>query len=88
MEYFNTYGGNPVSCAVGMAVLDVIASEGLQENARLVGAHLLERLTALKTKSHLVGDVRGLGLYLGSNWSRITLSRHLPRIMPPTSATA
>jgi 4-aminobutyrate aminotransferase-like enzyme len=65
MEYFNTYGGNPVSCAVGMAVLDVIHSEGLQENARQVGAYLLERLSALKETSPLIGDVRGLGLYLG-----------------------
>ena len=65
MEYFNTYGGNPVSCAVGLAVLDVIEAEGLQENARRVGAYLLERLSTLKEKSTLVGDVRGLGLYLG-----------------------
>jgi 4-aminobutyrate aminotransferase-like enzyme/Ser/Thr protein kinase RdoA (MazF antagonist) len=65
MEYFNTYGGNPVSCAIGMAVLDVIKSEGLQENAKVVGAYLLERLRALKAKSTLIGDVRGLGLYLG-----------------------
>jgi 4-aminobutyrate aminotransferase-like enzyme len=65
MEYFNTYGGNPVSCAVGMAVLDVIENEGLQENARQVGAYLLERLSGLKEKSALIGDVRGLGLYLG-----------------------
>jgi 4-aminobutyrate aminotransferase-like enzyme len=48
-----------------MAVLDVIEGEGLQENARRVGANLLERLSALKSKSPLVGDVRGLGLYLG-----------------------
>jgi len=65
MEYFNTYGGNPVSCAVGMAVLDVIERENLQENASEVGAYLLQRLSALKEKSTLVGDVRGLGLYLG-----------------------
>lgn len=65
MEYFNTYGGNPVSCAVGLAVLDVIESEKLQQNARQVGAYLLERLSALKPKSPLIGDVRGLGLYLG-----------------------
>ncbi|MCB2149364.1 MAG: aminotransferase class III-fold pyridoxal phosphate-dependent enzyme [Deltaproteobacteria bacterium] len=65
MEYFNTYGGNPVSCAVGMAVLDVIQTEGLQENARQVGAYLLERLSILKEAFPLIGDVRGLGLYLG-----------------------
>ncbi len=65
MEYFNTYGGNPVSCAVGMAVLDVIQTEGLQENARQVGAYLLKRLSTLKEKSQLIGDVRGMGLYLG-----------------------
>jgi 4-aminobutyrate aminotransferase-like enzyme len=65
MEYFNTYGGNPVSCAVGMAVLDVIERENLQENAKEVGAYLLERLSVLKEKSTLVGDVRGIGLYLG-----------------------
>jgi 4-aminobutyrate aminotransferase-like enzyme len=65
MEYFNTYGGNPVSCAVGLAVLEVIQNEALQENARLVGAYLLERLSQLKETSALIGDVRGLGLYLG-----------------------
>ncbi len=65
MEYFNTYGGNPVSCAVGMAVLDVIQTERLQENARQVGAYLLKRLSTLKKKSQLIGDVRGMGLYLG-----------------------
>ncbi|WP_319407245.1 aminotransferase class III-fold pyridoxal phosphate-dependent enzyme [uncultured Desulfosarcina sp.] len=65
MEYFNTYGGNPVSCAVGMAVMDVIQTEDLQENARQVGAYLLERLSTLKENSPLIGDVRGLGLYLG-----------------------
>jgi len=47
MEYFNTYGGNPVSCAIGLAVLDVIRDEGLQARARDVGAHLLDGLRAL-----------------------------------------
>jgi 4-aminobutyrate aminotransferase-like enzyme/Ser/Thr protein kinase RdoA (MazF antagonist) len=65
MEYFNTYGGNPVSCAAGMAVLDVIEEERLQENAGHVGGHLKGRLTALKEKHPLVGDVRGMGLFLG-----------------------
>jgi ethanolamine-phosphate phospho-lyase len=65
MEYFNTFGGNPVSCAIAMAVLDVIQEEGLQENARVVGERLLTNLRALKARHPLVGDVRGLGLFLG-----------------------
>jgi 4-aminobutyrate aminotransferase-like enzyme len=65
MEYFNTFGGNPVSCAVGLAVLDVIANEGLQANALRVGNHLLERLRGVQERHALVGDVRGRGLYIG-----------------------
>jgi 4-aminobutyrate aminotransferase-like enzyme len=65
MEYFNTFGGNPVSCAIGLSVLDVIEEENLQANALKVGAHLLAGLCALKDKHPLVGDVRGLGLFIG-----------------------
>ncbi len=65
MEYFNTFGGNPVSCAIGMAVLDVIQNEGLQENAFKVGERLLNNLEPLKERFPLVGDVRGLGLFVG-----------------------
>jgi 4-aminobutyrate aminotransferase-like enzyme/Ser/Thr protein kinase RdoA (MazF antagonist) len=65
MEYFNTFGGNPVSCEVGMAVLDVIEQEGLQEHARVTGDHFLSRLRSLKEHHPAIGDVRGSGLFLG-----------------------
>lgn len=61
--HFNTFGGNTVSCAVGLSVLDVIEKEKLRENARDVGAHLLERLKHLQTKHPIMGDVRGGGLF-------------------------
>ncbi|MCB0144827.1 MAG: aminotransferase class III-fold pyridoxal phosphate-dependent enzyme, partial [Caldilineaceae bacterium] len=65
MEYFNTFGGNPVSCAIGLAVLDVIEQEELQQNALAVGNYLLAQLEPLKQKYALVGDVRGKGLFIG-----------------------
>jgi ethanolamine-phosphate phospho-lyase len=65
MEYFNTYGGNPVSCAIGNAVLDIINEEKLLEHATTVGNHLLDRLTQLKEKHSIVGDVRySINIYL------------------------
>jgi 4-aminobutyrate aminotransferase-like enzyme len=65
MEYFNTFGGNPVSCAVGLAVLEVIEREGLQQHALEVGARFLDGLRQLRDRHELIGDVRGLGLFLG-----------------------
>ncbi|XP_069878537.1 ethanolamine-phosphate phospho-lyase isoform X4 [Dipodomys merriami] len=65
MEYFNTYGGNPVSCAVGLAVLDVIQNEDLQGNATRVGNYLIELLNRQKAKHTLIGDIRGIGLFIG-----------------------
>lgn len=64
-RYFNTFGGNSVSCAVGLAVLNVIAEEGLQENAKTVGALLRDGLKSLAERHELLGEVRGAGLYYG-----------------------
>lgn len=65
-RYFNTFGGNPVSAAVGLAVLDVIRDEGLMERAAATGRHLAHRLAALAARHPAVlGAVRGAGLYLG-----------------------
>jgi 4-aminobutyrate aminotransferase-like enzyme/Ser/Thr protein kinase RdoA (MazF antagonist) len=65
MEFFSTFGGNPVACAAGLAVLDVLAEENLQQNALRVGAHFIEGLKTLQGRYALIGDVRGSGLFLG-----------------------
>ncbi|KNY17359.1 hypothetical protein AKG11_08950 [Shinella sp. SUS2] len=65
MEYFNTFGGNPVSCAVGLAVLDVIESQNLRGNALTIGNYLMDAFRAMQTRYDVIGDVRGLGLFLG-----------------------
>ena len=65
MEYFSTFGGNTVSCAVGIAVLDVLRDEGLQSHALRVGARMLSGLRPLVDRHELVGDVRGSGFFLG-----------------------
>ena len=63
-DYFNTFGGNPVSCAAGLAVLDVIEDENLQQNALDVGQHLFDGLWTLAETHECIGDVRGSGLFL------------------------
>jgi 4-aminobutyrate aminotransferase-like enzyme len=68
--YFNTFGANPVAAAAGLAVLDVIAEEGLQQNAARVGGHLLERLRDLQTRRPQISAVRGAGLFIGVELSR------------------
>ena len=62
--YFNTFGGNPVSCAAAIAVLDVIENEKLQENALDVGQRIVDGLWQLADKHECIGDVRGSGLFL------------------------
>jgi 4-aminobutyrate aminotransferase-like enzyme/Ser/Thr protein kinase RdoA (MazF antagonist) len=65
MEFFSTFGGNPVSCAVGLAVLDVVRDEGLQANALRMGDLLIREFRELQRRRPLIGDVRGWGLFLG-----------------------
>ena len=65
MEYFNTFGGNPVSCAIGKEVLKVIQEENLQKNALQIGNYLKEALNQLANDNPIIGDVRGHGLFLG-----------------------
>jgi 4-aminobutyrate aminotransferase-like enzyme/Ser/Thr protein kinase RdoA (MazF antagonist) len=84
MEYFNTFGANPVSCAVGLAVLDVIQGEGLQEHAHTLGSWWLKELQAMQHAHPLIGQVRGMGLFIG-----IELVRDRTTLQPAdTEATA
>ncbi|MFD0797351.1 aminotransferase class III-fold pyridoxal phosphate-dependent enzyme [Maribacter chungangensis] len=65
MEFFSSFGGNPVSCGIGEAVLDVIEEDRLQAHAFEVGSYLKDELSALKERYKAIGDVRGSGLFLG-----------------------
>lgn len=65
-RYFNTFGGNPVSCAAAMAVLDVLEEEKLQANALEVGAYARQGLEKLAQKHGMIGNVRGSGLFFGA----------------------
>jgi len=64
-DFFSTFGGNPVGCAAGLAVLDVIEHEGLMENARVTGKYLRECFLDLMDRHSWIGDVRGIGLLIG-----------------------
>lgn len=83
VEYFNTFGGNPLSCAIGLAVLDVIEEENLRGNARDVGARLRSLLQGLMAKHPLIGHVRGAGLFVG-----MELVTDREKRTPATAATA
>ena len=65
MEFFSTFGGNPVSCAIGMAVMDCIEQDGLMKRATELGNRFMTGLKELQTKHDIIGDVRGRGLFLG-----------------------
>jgi 4-aminobutyrate aminotransferase-like enzyme len=65
IEFFSTFGGSTLSCRIGKEVLDIVDDEGLQDNARIMGARLMDGLRALEQKHACVGDVRGMGLFLG-----------------------
>lgn len=65
IEFFSTFGGSTLSCRIGKEVLDIIDDENLQENARIMGAQLIDGLKMLEKKHPCVGDVRGMGLFLG-----------------------
>lgn len=82
MEYFNTFGGNPVSMITGMAVLDVIKEEELQAHALEVGNFFMEGLKGLMDKHPIIGDVRGSGLFIGAEMvrNRETLEPAVPEI--------
>lgn len=75
MEFFSSFGGNPVSCAIGQAVLNVIEEEQLQQNAKVVGDYYMQELKKLQQKYACIGDVRGSGLFIGFELvkDRITL---------------
>ncbi len=65
IEFFSTFGGSTLSCRIGKEVLDIVDDEGLQENARLMGARLIDGLRQIESDFGCVGDVRGMGLFLG-----------------------
>ncbi len=68
MEYFNTFGGNPVSCAIGLAVLEVIEEENLMDNAVRVGEFLTAGLREIQARHPGIGEVRGRGLFIGAEF--------------------
>jgi 4-aminobutyrate aminotransferase-like enzyme/Ser/Thr protein kinase RdoA (MazF antagonist) len=83
MEFFSTFGGNTVSCAIGNAVLDVLFEEQLQAHALEVGEYLLAGLRSLQERLPLIGDVRGSGLFLG-----VELVRDRRTLTPASESTS
>jgi 4-aminobutyrate aminotransferase-like enzyme/Ser/Thr protein kinase RdoA (MazF antagonist) len=81
--FFSSAGGSPVSCVAGLTVLDVLRDENLQENARVVGAHLRRRLMELADRHPIIGAVHGMGLYVG-----VELVRDRETLEPAPAETA
>ncbi|MCT7657213.1 aminotransferase [Mycobacterium deserti] len=81
--FFSSTGGSPLSCAIGLTVLDVLRDEGLQQNAVTVGGHLKSRLLALRDSHPIIGTVHGIGLYLG-----VEMVRDCETLEPATEETA
>ncbi|CAB4059749.1 AGXT2L1 [Lepeophtheirus salmonis] len=90
-EYFNTFGGNPVSCAISNAVLDVIEKENLMKKAQENGDHLITEFKKLSQKYDIIGDVRGWGMFVGVDLvkDRTTREAHTSpaKFMPPLAFT-
>ena len=83
VQYFNTNGGNPIATCAGLAVLEIIENDRLQENALDVSQYIFPKLQALKAKHSLIGDVRGVGMFLG-----IELVRNRQTLEPADKETA
>jgi 4-aminobutyrate aminotransferase-like enzyme len=81
--FFSSTGGSPLSCAIGITVLDTLRDEGLQQNAATVGARLKARLQALQDKHPIIGTVHGVGLYLG-----VEMVRDRDNLEPAVEETA
>ncbi|KAL6042799.1 hypothetical protein STEG23_015387, partial [Scotinomys teguina] len=80
LHHFNTFGGNPLACAIGSAVLEVIKEENLQENSQEVGTYMLLKFAELRDEFDIVGDVRGKGLMIGIEMVQDKMSRQpLPK---------
>ncbi len=75
MEFFSSFGGNPVSCSIGQAVLEVLETEHLQKNALTVGNDYLQKLRELANQYECIGDVRGSGLFIGIELVKDRLSQ-------------
>lgn len=78
MEFFSSFGGNPVSCKIGSSVLDVIEKEKLQEQAKKSGDHFIDKMKSVKERFKVIGDVRGHGLFLGIEFIKPNPRKYIP----------